>query len=768
MKRLILTRSLYLAPLLATVTFLSGCADSFRLPDTIVNEPGGSFGPIKGTVYGGHAPIVGAHVYVLQPGSGATGAQASDVLGVPGTTAPAAFPFHTNTSDPNIPVGWKYIITDATGSFDLTNAIACSANQPVYMYAYGGNASSSPTPINPSIVNLATLGLCPGYGNFSGAITYVYMNEVSTVATAYAFQGFTSAANNDATHIGYSGTVSGSEGLKGIQNAANNTFQLYDIQGSVAGHNANTKTYNLTFGTSNAGLGFVPQLTLDTLADILAACVDSSNTASPPAGGSNCASLFAIATADGTTTGTLPTDTATAAINIARHPAGVGYSAGATYASALFALFTPTGAPFTPLSVAPPDFTVAIQYPSASSAVFALPMGIATDASGNFWFTSQQTAPNLYPTTGAPTYGTGYFVEGSPTGTVLTDALNTSYSMGNVAIDSAGNAWTGTLDGVEGPIYKAATNSGASYTSYNPGFTRPDAPVADNSTSDGYLYMVHGPTCPTPNFASPYACSGSQSNPTLNEVLNGVSGGTTCDLGPTSSTANCTNGLNDFISGAYVTHAAIDGAGYIWMTSDSTWVVSGTTYYGSAITRVSKGTGMVPTGSSFPINPAGSACGSGLFSPEQPAIDSSGNAWIPMYGKTGQTSAMIVVNPSGTCIKYPKTGKGPYGAAVDGVSNVWVTNRTDNTFMGLNNSTGLSLTSTATVTGPNLSPQNNGNNLLSDPSSIAVDISGDVFITNYVGSTVVEVIGLTTPVYGPLGVAAGTVTAGVPQIGVTP
>jgi hypothetical protein len=44
------------------------------------------------------------------------------------------------------------------------------------------------------------LGLCPGVGNFTTSVSYVYMNEVSTAAVAYAMSGFAT----DGLHIGAS------------------------------------------------------------------------------------------------------------------------------------------------------------------------------------------------------------------------------------------------------------------------------------------------------------------------------------------------------------------------------------------------------------------------------------------------------------------------------------------------------------------------------------------------------------------------------------
>jgi hypothetical protein len=728
-------RSLLLVSLPVTLCFLSGCGDSFNVPDTGTASEGAG---IQGSVYGGHAPLVGAHVYLLQVGSGTAGegmASATPLLGTGSTSSPGGYPLQSNVSDPNIPLGWEYVTTDSNGDFSLTNAYTCTKNDPVYIYAWGGTPGGAGSN-NPAVVNLATLGDCPLTGTFKGTILYVYMNEVSTVATAYAFQGFTSATKNDAVHISYDTATSSAEGLTGIENAANNTLQLYDITGSVAGHVANYKTYGAISPNigPNGGSGVVPQTVLNTLANILAACVDSGNSLSSPQAA--CTSLFATATSNGAAGGTQPTDTATAAINIARHPAGVGNT---SFASTLFGI--PTGAvPFSPnLNNSPPDFSVAIQYPGTANSVFDGSRSIALDANGNFWFTTWVTPP----VPGTDTYGTGYLAEGNSLGTIQTSHLNSTYAMGNIAIDSNNNAWAGTYNVSLGPIYEEGPST-SGFTTYSPGFTAAASPVADNSTSSGDLYFTHGPTCTLP----PSSCSSSgtqDDNPTLTEV------------NASGSTVGSGN-VFTFPSAAFPTHAAIDSAGYEWITSD-------TATYGNVITRVAKGTAAVPSSSGFPVyDTALGACGS-FVGPEQLAIDSSGNAWIPVYGVNAQGTGVYVVNSTATGLNacnYYNTESGnsvaPYGAAVDGADNVWITNTTGGTsgvgsLAELSSSTGLNLSST------NFQPINQisgtVSNVLNDPLNVAVDISGDIFITNYSGNSIVEFIGLATPLYGPLGVAAG-------------
>jgi hypothetical protein len=748
MKNCPFLRPFQLLLLPASLCVLSGCSDSFNVPDTVTNTQGA---PIVGSVFGGHSPLVGAHVYLLQVGNGAIGTQATSLLGtMSGETIPAPYTGGTNTGggDAHVPTTWHYITTDSNGTFNLTGDYLCTGTTPVYIYATGGNPGGNTAP-NPAAVNLAVLGNCPSSESFATSIRYVYVNEVSTVAAAYALQGFTSAANNDATHIGYSGANSTTEAITGIRNAAGNAAQLYDIQGSVTGHAANYNTYATL---PNNGKGVVPQAMVDTLANILAACVDSGNSVTAP--NSICSGttgLLTLATADGTTTGTQPTDTATAAINIARHPSGGCNSGGCNTNFVANIYDVPQAAgPFSPaLSNQPPDFTVAINFPSSPTyPQFTGAFSVATDSTGDFWFTNWTTAPN--PAT--PAYGSGYMAMGTPLGIVTHTSSLLANALGNVAIDSSQNAWAGTYDVSQGPIYEdgpVMPSPTAAYTfaSYGIGFSNAASPVADNSTNDGDLYFSHGPTCPTPA----NGCVGAQNNPTLTIVLPTGTQSTPNSL-LMSSFATIPVSSTD----GYPTHGAIDTAGYDWLTSD-------TTTYGNIITRVLKTSGAVAS-SNFPINANNSSnvCGGSFVAPEQPAIDAKGNAWIPIYGG-GSGNGVYVINPTGsTCSFYPTEGfltyGGPYGAAVDGSNNVWVTNLTDGSLTELSaNGTpgtypfGSSLSSAA------FQPVNSsGASILNHPMSVAVDISGDVFIANYANNSIVELIGLATPVFGPLGVAAAT------------
>jgi len=83
------------------------------------------------------------------------------------------------------------------------------------LYAPGGNPGSG---VNSAAGLMAVLGNCPVAGNFASATPYVVVNEVSTVAAAYAMAGFAT----DAVHVGSLGTVLAQTGISNaFANAGN-------------------------------------------------------------------------------------------------------------------------------------------------------------------------------------------------------------------------------------------------------------------------------------------------------------------------------------------------------------------------------------------------------------------------------------------------------------------------------------------------------------------------------------------------------------------
>ena len=92
------------------------------------------------------------------------------------------------------------------------------------------------------------------------------MNEVSTIATAYAIAGYAT----DATHVSSSGSTLAATG---IANAFASVTNLETLNTGVA---------LATTPVANGGNGTVPQSEINTLANILASCVNSSGAVTGP------------------------------------------------------------------------------------------------------------------------------------------------------------------------------------------------------------------------------------------------------------------------------------------------------------------------------------------------------------------------------------------------------------------------------------------------------------------------------------------------------
>ena len=533
-----------LALLLGTLT-LVGCGGAVTSSDPRTTDtpappaPQVVAGPaVNGYTYGGHAPIQGQHVYLLQPGTTGYGSAATSLLGNNGATSANGYTLSSNVDDPNVQaIGGtqpKYVTSDANGAFSFTGAYNCAVGQPVYIYAWGGTPGG--TINNNNIVQLATLGNCPSSGNFStagnGALQFIYLNEVSTIATAYTFQPFTLVTNNSAWDIGSTNTT---QGLLGIANAANTAAQLYNIVGTTQlssthdgeGHLANTQT--VLAGTPDQGNGIVPQATIDSLANIVADCVDSVPTALGTVT-SQCNSLFTVATDNGETGGTQPIDTATAAINIARFPAG-NHSDGtanvdATYVHDIFALQGSGTTPYVPqLNNEPNDWTIAINYPesvvggytTATNSTLGLAESIAIDDIGQVWVTAQS----------------GFYINRFSNLGARNSLDTLTYIPGYVSIDGQNNAWTGNADCGTGntacpngtAIFEGNVN-GFATNAYGSGYQSAYTVVANNA-GDAFFFALTTATAPnygmfeygpTGTLSGPFGISGTTTTPTPTPV----------------------------------------------------------------------------------------------------------------------------------------------------------------------------------------------------------------------------------------------------------
>ncbi|HEY0308690.1 MAG TPA: hypothetical protein VGB94_11055 [Acidobacteriaceae bacterium] len=643
---------------------LTGCA--LHPTATPSSESGAA---IHGMAHGGRQAIAGAHVYLFSAGTGGYGAASTSLLDSS----------KTGYSDS---IG-AYVPTGSDGYFTITGDYTCTANTQVYLYILGGNTGGGG--VNSASGLLAILGNCPAGGSLASAVPFVVVNEVTTVAAAYAFAGFATAA----TYVSSSGTALAQTG---IANAFANATNLTDL------------TIGAALATTPAGNGTVPQATINTLANTLTTCVNSadvSGSISAP-----CNTLFA-ATLSGGTTGTTPTDTATAAINIAHNPgSNIATLYGLTTANQVF---SPA------LTAQPNDWTLTIVFTGNGVVSGNGQNDLAVDSTGNiFAFAYPYTLTKFSPLGGLLSPATGYASLAS---------TGTAYQIG---IDSFGNVWI--------PVYSWFTtatppsilklaNDGtllSPSTGYAGGGLSSPFAVAFDASDNAWIVNY-------PYFGTPSAPE------RLSELSNtGV---------PISSASGFTGGG---ITGAeQMNNIAISPNGNVWIPN-----VDNNTLVGFAST-----TGTALTGSAF--------SGGGIRQPNHVAVDSGGNVWVANQGATilsKFTSTGAPVSTTGY------TGGGlddSLGLALDGGGNAWTVD------LGggyCQNCAYPSRLTRHTNAGVAVSPSTGYTLPVSDERAIAIDGSGNVWTygRNYTYTTsggntyqtitpnLSETVGAAVPVVTPI------------------
>jgi sugar lactone lactonase YvrE len=609
---------------------------------------------LQGTVHGGQTTISGASVYLYAANTTGYGNASVSLLNSSGG----------NTLKDSS--GKYYVTTDSQGTFEITGDYVCpSTASQLYLYAIGGNPGSG---VNPAAGLLAALGTCPANGTLSSSLVIV-INEVSTVATAYAVAGYTT----DPLHIS-------SPGTKLAQTGIANAFAVVP--------NLETLGTGVALATTPAGNGTVPQAQIDTLANILAACINSTGSTS-----TQCATLFSNAK-NGTTA---PTDTATAAINIAHNPAA--------NISALYGLQSASTFFQPMLSAAPNDFIVGISYAGGG---LSTPVEVAIDSSGDVWTAN----------------GTGNSIsEFSPIGTAISPAT-TGYTGGGlsqtnsapfgVAIDASGNVW--------------ATNGALGAGNTLSEFSSTGTPISPATTgyAGGGLAAPEGLAID----ASGNVWVADDNNRCISEF---------------NSSGGALTGSNGIQGGglAGAEGVAIDVHGNVWVADSDGFDLSDFNLSGGAISSSSGYTG------------------GGLNQPVSIAIDASGNVWAAnsTTGTAPNFTAGIGVSEftsGGSAISPAPNGftggglKYPHGIAIDGSGNVWIGDNNGNMVTEMNSS-GTPISGASGY----------GDGGVSAPLSVAVDGSGNVWVTNGCESnsnscftssvnTITEFVGAAAPVVTPI------------------
>jgi hypothetical protein len=362
----------------ATISIL-GCGGVSRSPVTTTTSTliGSS---LVGQVKGGQQPISDAKVQLYQVGTAGDGSSAA--------------PLGSSTT------------TNQSGGFTIADDYTCPGPNPqVYLLATGGNPGLASGTNNTAISLIAALGSC---SSLSG--TFINLNEITTVAAVAALSPYMTSPT---------GVGSGTSDAPGLTAAF-----------TLASQYASTAT-GTSPGTSVPSGDTVPSTLINSLADIVSACVNSKGGSAGD--GSICGTLFTDSTPSG---GAAPANVATALLNILNNPTSDPNS--------LFALLPPTP-PFQPvLNTAPSSWEISLTVSNCSSPTT---IGSFTNC-GNF-FVHGGTGIDTLTTPYSPTAGNGVLVHatwcghsdcGGPFVTTITATISDNVNSPETCFHASPNA----------------------------------------------------------------------------------------------------------------------------------------------------------------------------------------------------------------------------------------------------------------------------------------------------------------------------------------
>jgi hypothetical protein len=418
-------RTVAIFGLTATATLLlNGCG--LGPGSTLKSGPTPIIGPsFKGVFMGGQQPVGGVSLQIYAVGTTGYGSAATPLL-TPGA-----------------------VLTTASGNFDIgtnsNNSYTCpTPDTLVYLVGMGGQpvaaAGSGPAVTNNNLAMMVGLGAC-------STITsqFINVNELTTVATVWALSPFMS-------------------GIANIGSSPSNPLGIKNAFASI-----NTLVNTSTGAVSGPGLpsgATLPINEINTLADILAYCINTGGGGASSSGsdGTNCGNVFYLSPNSAGTT--YPSDTATAAMNIAQNP---GRNVAALNQS------RDGSPPFqTALNInTPPSaWTIMVNYTGGG---LSTPTAIATDSAGAIWVTnSGNNSVSKFNPNGTAVSGTSGFTAGgfsNPTA---------------IAIDQSGNAWVANKGNDSITMLSSTGSTGTVYTLN--GLNKPSSVAIDAS---GYIWVAN-------------------------------------------------------------------------------------------------------------------------------------------------------------------------------------------------------------------------------------------------------------------------------------
>ena len=706
------------AALLCCVSALvTGCSTSQFIgpPD---NSPVAG-AAIEGVVHGGQNPVIGASVQLWAVGASNYGSTAT-ALG---------------SSVPTVGPGGTFALGTYTCPAAPSNG---NGNTYVYITASGGDPGLG-TGTNSNIMLAAALGSCQNL-LANKATTFIDVNEVTTAAAAYALGQYFTPAVGGLSSADSFGAPNTTQAQVGIANA------FATVNNLVTFSTGNAVTSASLVGTAGTVTAAPEASKLNTVADILAACV---NSAGGTAGTTACGKLFAAVVP---TSGAAAADTLQAAVYMSLNPTSNNATGASTNLNTLFGLIN-SNSPFqnpSPLSSAPADWTIGIQYSGpavVATTVLNAPLDLRADASGNIWLI------NVPP---SPAAASQSLTELSPTGTPLANPWNGgttgSTSMGsstprNLAIDLTGNVWVTTTSG------SAYVYQWQPYQTVPVGVPMkdPGAPYGIAVDGNNNVFIGHG--------------SSTSSVTSLDQFIGGV-------LATTNWIKYSLDGSAGNSSSDYGQYAAVDTAGNVWHSAAAASTTA------ASVVEITAMNGVATCGTTpfaAPCTPTTDSSLSATYT-----ADSATGAANPLDGVWGMAAninsmwagnasasyvtSLALTGGTGTSYGNGAAFASPRFLAVDGSGNVWASN--------FNTTSVSELSSAGTI----LSPQNTGtapaNTIgylhagLSSPTGITIDPSGNVWVANdvaataSVGSSVFELVGAASPTVTPIALALKNGTVG--------
>jgi hypothetical protein len=610
---------------------------------------------ITGSVVSGTKGIAGAKVYLYAAGTSGYGASGS----VASITSSA-------------------VTTDTSGKFTLVYGSACPASpgDQLFLVATGGDVGNSGNGSNDSIALMTALGTC---GNLQTTQTAV-LNEATTIASVYALQQFMGA---DSGVEGGLSVGASSFNSKGLMSAFNTVGNLVDVtSGNVWGATVNGTAWGLPSSITwhAAGVGVtpgyangttvtvngtpttyapqqflndstVPASRINTLANILATCVDAA---------ANCAALW-----DATKTGSLtPANTLEAALNIATNPGGVKLAGGNL--NNLWTLSTALGAaaPYTPaLGAQPNDFTLVLTFTSAGlggspndylNSYGIVPQDVAIDADGSIlavgWTTTDPAGdgssnmivkfnnlglPQTPATVESGSVGNNFSFKHGGVNTFSLSA-HAGYRPGAIAIDASGYPW----------IYGTGNNLNR-LSRLTPSLAATDASTMEQNVH-GRAYIVH-------SLAFDSAGNLFGTTPTRYWEFEPGNGGYVADSINWYTEADPNNDPSNYTGGV-----TFDSIGDLWVVDSQDALVL------QLATNPPLGVGPWVLQSFTGTVGPDEATGVGANSHVSLAADSLGH----VYG-CGAVTAIGVYSASGQVAPATQTGRCGQALAVDGDGHLW-------------------------------------------------------------------------------------------------